>query len=389
MLRDILQSKEKSKLQQQHERLGDNNNTLKTFDTVTNPSPLNNFCTASDSDSHEMMNSLMRGKSSSSKANSEDNDAHSENYNNLSGDESDLDSAYGPINCGDDVPKENDTEQDDATSPADNLSPSDSKEAKRARVENILTTIRQSPQAGFDSLAQASYEMKRQKRKQPQPQQHDVKSLLAPEPKYRKVERMVLQEHIRQLQEQLHAVKRSFHQISSQCDSDDDDDKDLTNGREDLENEETASPLHDNFLRASLRDKDATTPATNGLSPRGHTRDEPGMFSSTPLRFNGKSLGEGLGDVTHVLRGRDSHVPQIPGFALPAFTQQPGLQRVALTLKSEILQAVTQAVDSAVSTVLEKHAGCMNEQQQPDPHKAEIQSQQQQQQPQQTQQQHQ
>ena len=112
MLRDILQSKEKSKLHQQHERLGDNNNTLKTFDTVANPSPLNNFCTASDSDSHEMMNSLMRGKSSSSKANSEDNDAHSENYNNLSGDESDLDSAYGPINCGDDVPKENDTEQD-------------------------------------------------------------------------------------------------------------------------------------------------------------------------------------------------------------------------------------------------------------------------------------
>ena len=399
MLRDILQSKEKKskqneqqqqqtqQQQQQQQQLGDNNNTLKTFDTLSTRSPINNFCTASDSDSHEMMNSLLRGKSSSSKANSvEDNDAQSENFNNLSGDESDLDSSYGgQLACSDEAQKGNDTEQDDDNNTADNMSPTDSKEAKRARVENILTTIRQSPQAGFDTLTQSSYnEMKRQKRKQPQPQQHDVRSILAPEAKCRKVERMVLQEHIRQLQEQLHAVKRSFHQISSQCESDDDD-RDLSMGREDLENDDTAvSPLHDMYVRVPHRDgKDPVMPYVNGLSPRNAaSREDAGPLTSTPsapLRVNGKSPGESTGH-SFSLKVRDSLPTQNGGFASSALPPKSGLQHAALTLKSEIIEAVAEAVDSALSTVLEKHAGTLSEQQQQQPQHVKGESQQNQQQ---------
>nr|KAG5712768.1 hypothetical protein BaRGS_007365 [Batillaria attramentaria] len=300
MLRDILQSNKEK--QAQHDQLTDNNNTLTPFESVSHPHhpSLNTFCTATDSDNQEMMTSLMRNKASSSKANSDDTDAHSDNYGNLSGDESDLDSNYGQMNS-DDLPKENDMDPE-ATSPAENVSTSDSKEAKRARVENILTTIRQSPQAGFESLTQASFEMKRQKRKQPAPQQHDVRSILAPETKKRRVERLMLQEHIRNLEEQrLYAVKRM-------CDLEDED-RDVTSGREYAENEEEeeedegSSLVQDNFLHGSSRDKDALTPTTNGLSPRSATREEPNFLSSsTPLRFGGKPEDETPGDVRHTPR---------------------------------------------------------------------------------------
>ncbi|PVD25625.1 hypothetical protein C0Q70_13284 [Pomacea canaliculata] len=363
MLRDILQSKER-KL---HQTLGhgDNNNTLKTF--TAEPAALTNFCSASDSDNQEMMSSVMRGKSSSSKSNSDDNDAHSDNFANFSGDESDVDSTYGQMTH-DDLPKETDIDPEGLHSPAENPS-TDSKEAKRARVENILTTIRQSPQTGFDSLEQARYEMKRQKRKQPQPQQHDGRSLLGPDPKYRKVERMMMKEHIRQLQEQLHAVTRSFHQM---CDSDDDD-KAFSNGIDDADDEPASPPrsssssnnnnnIHsnNNFLQvcSSMREKDAVTPpVTNGLSPRSLTRDDTMPMTSTPLRMMSKLDVDGVGEMNCMLKPLKRDVSFCSGdLTLPNLAQQPILHRVALSLKSEILHAVTEAVDTAVNNVLEKHA---------------------------------
>lgn len=371
MLRDILQSNKDKKV---HEQLNDNNNTLTPFDSVHHPA-LKTFCTASESD-QEMMSSMMRAKASSSKAISDDTDANSDNYGNLSGDESDLDSTCEQVNH-DDLHKENDLDNE-VTSPAENVSTSDSKEAKRARVENILTTIRQSPQAGFESLTQASFEMKRQKRKQPAPQQHDVRSILAPETKKRRVEmRLMLQEHIRNLEEQrMYAVKKM-------CDLEEQE-RDVTNGREDAENEmyeEENGLIQDNFLHGSSRDKDALTPTTNGLSPRSNTREEPNFLSSTPIRFGGRTEEETEREARHTPKSvRRDGIPLQNGDVPIASILPPqvGLHRVALSLKSEIIQAVTQAVD----TVLEKHANSMS-QQQPEPHHQHRQQQHHQQQQQQ------
>jgi hypothetical protein len=415
MLRDILQNKEKQQQQQAVKKKSSgegNNNTLKAFHSSTNPyspqqPPLgSSFCTSSDS---EMINSMMRGKSSSSKANSEDNDVQS--VHNLSGEDSDVDSFAG-TQSGDDAPadqhtpaknkeeeglngerEEEDEEGDVPASPNgdDSVSLSvmsaspDSKEAKRARVENILTTIRQSPLQGggeFGVLDQNTpLEMKRQKRKQTQPQQHDVRSLLAPDSKYRKV---MLNEHIRQLQQQLHA----FTQMAS-CESDNDDD---------VCDDVADSP--DNFLRVStadLRNKESVSPAANGISPRSAVqpaRDDPLLLaSSTPLRANVKTADTSPADLSLRLKAREAFGAREQGFdpfqngnCFPMFPfpppsiQSASFQRVhALTVKSEIMQAV--------SKVLEKHFGTMNNDTQQELVKSEAAHQEQRQQQQQQQQQ--
>ncbi|XP_076464721.1 uncharacterized protein LOC143296582 [Babylonia areolata] len=354
MLRDILKSSGKENPEQQ---VKDNNNTLKTLGTTPDLSPLNTYCaaTATDSETPDMENPPELEKSSSCKEDPvEDNEDRSETSNTPSGDDSDLDRSPGQTNGKDDAQKENDREQDEAAGPTNSPSPSDSKEAKRARVENILTSIRQCPQTGYDSLAQATYnDMKRQKRKQPQPQQHDTKTSLASKSKYRKLECLVLHRHILQLQKQLHAVKKSVSQIS-RCSSDDED-RDVNSSQEDLENEEA---IQGGVLQPA--DKEAEEPhIVQGFSPRHETE----LLSSPPLCLNGKVTKEGS-ENKNVLKDSDSHDPEKGHLLTP--TIQPSLisQHVSLSLKSEIIQAVKRAVDSAVITVLEKHAGSVNNQQQ-------------------------
>ena len=52
----------------------------------------------------------------------------------------------------------------------------ESKEAKRAHVEDILTSMRQPHISTTDPSFTSAADVKRQKRKQPQPQQHDTKA---------------------------------------------------------------------------------------------------------------------------------------------------------------------------------------------------------------------
>ncbi|KAJ8311855.1 hypothetical protein KUTeg_010594 [Tegillarca granosa] len=84
----------------------------------------------------------------------------------------------------------------------------DSKEAKRARVENILTSMKHSPLSIAEQNGSNFQESRRTKRKQYQPQQHEAKWLEHSANKYKKVERLALQEQLLQLQHQLQAVQK-------------------------------------------------------------------------------------------------------------------------------------------------------------------------------------
>lgn len=76
--------------------------------------------------------------------------------------------------------------------------------AKRARVENILSNMRQSPTPS-DNNSTNNLEVRRQKRKQYQP-----KWLEHSEGKHRKLEKMALQHQLLQLQEQLQHVQKRY-----------------------------------------------------------------------------------------------------------------------------------------------------------------------------------
>lgn len=115
---------------------------------------------------------------------------HTEHTEDLSGDESDGDSAFGRMLNEDNFSKYNSDENHKRT-----MSPDDSsKEAKRARVENIITSMRTVPN----------------KRKQYQPQQHEMRFGEQFEEKSREIERESLREQLAQLQHQLTAVQQKY-----------------------------------------------------------------------------------------------------------------------------------------------------------------------------------
>ncbi|KAL8564279.1 hypothetical protein ACOMHN_050890 [Nucella lapillus] len=359
MLRDILKN---SKQEGAEDQVRDNNNTMKTLDTAPHLSPLNTACAASfnassaasDSENLDSMSSTLPGKSPCVKAEPvEDNHIHSEHS---SGDESDLDNSLRQTNDKDEAQKENDRERDEYCSPNSASPSSDSKEVKRARVENILTSIRQCSQTGCDSLSQITCsDMKRQKRKQPQPQQHEGKTSQASKAKYRKLERLVLHKHILQLQKQLQAVKKTFSEISRG--SSDDEEKDVNGTHEDLENEEY---LQETPVTTHSKEKDVIAPTGQRFSPPEETEHR----SPPSLHMNGKVSRESSENTRYVFKDTDSHAHQNGHLSVPRFQPSLTSQYFSMSLKSEIIQAVKKAVDSAVITVLEKHAGPLTNHQQ-------------------------
>lgn len=192
LLRDILQSKDSYQAQ---------------FSDSINSSGSIKDIYATDCSS-EMISPLLHSKSSDMAFNDRDNDNDLDNDNDIDGD---IDVATDNNSCINDDDQSDDLDersldasvQEDTSKSFDHETDNrESKEEKRAHVEIILTSMRQPlPQDATDpTMLALSGDFKRQKRKQPQPQQHESNML--------HTEELVLQRQIQQLQEQMQAVKR-------------------------------------------------------------------------------------------------------------------------------------------------------------------------------------
>ncbi|XP_005107864.2 uncharacterized protein LOC101848145 [Aplysia californica] len=174
-----------------------------------------------------MISPLLHSKSSDMAYNDRDNDNDVENDNENDGD---VDVKVEGGYAGDRVGDEQSDDQDDSFMDDSNVEDSgkavggsggdnnsslrsgtpavgESKEAKRAHVENILSNMRQSPPPHHphdtmdSSFSSATMDVKRQKRKQPQPQQHDAATM-------NNCEELSLQRQMMHFQEQMQAAKR-------------------------------------------------------------------------------------------------------------------------------------------------------------------------------------
>lgn len=137
---------------------------------------------------------------------------HSATPGDLSSDESDHEThgnMGNSLNGGD---MDRQKSKDDASSTTGSIG--DSLEAKRARIENIIGTMRVSPNRAPGEAAGAGVE-KRHKRKSFVPQQHDVAGSETDEPlpKVRKTEREVLRKQLKQMQTQLQMMQDRYVQL--------------------------------------------------------------------------------------------------------------------------------------------------------------------------------
>ncbi|ESO85420.1 hypothetical protein LOTGIDRAFT_229436 [Lottia gigantea] len=310
LLRDILQSKERKELE--------NNNTIKSY------------CAVDDRENSEMISTMLRAKSNTSAANS-DNDNWSVGADNYSGDDSDIDvdtEDVSDISAAQEV-KESKEDITDELPNGVGVEPEiqDTKEAKRARVENIITSMRHSPPSTADlEVNQTSPEVKRQKRKQYQPQQHEVKSYGASDPKFRKVERAALHDHIQHLQNQLREVKQK-------CDDLCEDEHHLQyNNSSALDNGNIS--FNDNQNNLYKNEKE------NGMDILRNTiRNEwdPSHFfrQASKLVQEQEVLSKSSGKLS-------GNIPP------------PDLHALANSIKTEIVDAISKVVDNAVSKLIEK-----------------------------------
>lgn len=209
LLKDILQQKDK--------KLRENNNSLKSFmvngrDVQDNSDLIaqllkNNPGSHSHSAMMEDRESLRLGTQVESESDS-DRDSYTETCR-FNGDEDlgdTMDSENKDGSCED---KHWNSENYDLMGQSGK--DGDSMEAKRARVENIITSMRPSPSGlGGEVGSQLSPDMRRPKRKQYQPQQHDSKYVPHSASKYRK------QEERDKLKEQLEFVQRTLQQMQKQ-----------------------------------------------------------------------------------------------------------------------------------------------------------------------------
>ncbi|XP_055956977.1 uncharacterized protein LOC130012897, partial [Patella vulgata] len=313
LLRDILQSKDRKELE--------NNNTIKSY------------CVVEDRENSEMISSMLRAKSNTSAANS-DNDNWSVNADNYSVDDSDIDvDTEEQINNSEIATTQGSPEaNDDIQNGLSGDTEQDSKEAKRARVENIITSMRPMSQINCDEINRSSPEIKRQKRKQYQPQQHDVKNFGDPETKYRKVERAALQEHIQQLQNQLRVVKQK-------CD-------DLCEDEQQLHSAHSDGLLHgysenNEHLSHGCKIEKENCVKENGYDIiRNTCRNEwdPSHF----IRQASKLVQEQ--EVLSKSSGKKTDT-----------AQSPDIHALANSIKTEIVEAINKVVDNAVNKLLEKN----------------------------------
>ncbi|KAH9496108.1 hypothetical protein Btru_012048 [Bulinus truncatus] len=238
LLRDIL-----------HHKDAYNNSLLKDSDSLKD-SIYSTDCNT------EMISPLLHSKSSDMAYSARDNDLDNEdieiaNDNNSSVNEEDQ---------SDDL----DDRSPDASVQGDGLkldgrgemSQVESKEAKRANVDKLLASQRLSPHGNAMDTTAAGLmmaEMKRQKRKQPQPQQHDANSA--------HFEDLPIRRQIQQLEEQLEAMKRKRNEDLTLNDDDDTEEEGEDLGRR----SKPSSPLNIEVKRPRLDMNGSTKPSSPRL----------------------------------------------------------------------------------------------------------------------------
>lgn len=297
ILRDILQNKEK----QMQENLGNNNCIKELCGGIPKDS-----CQTAD-----LEKMTMKAMASNYRGDTNDHESvHS--LEDLSCDGSEYGSDRNQYI--DDI-EENEAAYDMKQCDRNSVDGDENKEAKRARVENILSHIRQSSPSPGEPGDHNSQEVRRQKRKQYQPQQHDTKFLDHSNRKYRKLEKRALQDQLLHLQQQLQIVHKKYIELQTE--------DDFMNGEDEVEN--------DSHLQLKLN---VEKPFFN----HKHFENDPFQSSNAKGKINGHC---------------EDRSQQLKPFTNEPL-QQLDVSNLANTLKSKLTDAVACAVESVVSEIMKE-----------------------------------
>ena len=309
LLREILQNKE-SKMSN-NTTTTTNNNTNNNNNNNNNNNSIKSFCSNGNAADSDMIDGMLRSKAGTRDTHSVDT-ASVHSCCNGSVADSDVDSARGDGDV-DDVVDDEKVYDDMAANDLEDSPVGDTKEAKRARVENIITSMRPSSGDHPDSSSVNSSDLRRPKRKQLQPQQHDTKFGCS-EAKYHRGNHNVLHEHIMQLQHQLQVVKQRCDALCG-----DDVNSDVS---------KQVSKYSD-AVRMWMKEKEMENKECNGI---GYDSRPDELVIPKP------------GDFNNVFKAASSK----------ALVEPEDLQQIAESVKTEIVQSITKAVDSAVNKLIEK-----------------------------------
>lgn len=303
LFRDFLQGKDGKT----SDKIGNNNNVK---DILING---NDMETATTERSGHLIQNMIGS------FNGSDNEQQSINSGDLSMDESNFSSTENIENGDDSDTGDGQFDVDNGTENGPFCN-EDSKEAKRARVENILTSMKHSPLSIAEQNGSSFQESRRTKRKQYQPQQHEAKWLEHSSNKYRKVERLALQDQLLQLQHQLQAVQKRI---------------------EFYDKEQNGQNLFEN-----MGGQDAVSEKTD-------SSDKFKMDSKSNKVNNGPLVGEQLNN------NRSSSFKQ----AVSEPLQQLDVENLANSLKNELTSAVSSAIDITMNKFLEERSAKIAEKQ--------------------------
>ena len=248
---------------------------------------------------------------------------------------------------------------------------SESLEAKRARVETIISGMRTSPSHALSDMNGANGAERKPKRKQYIPQQHANSD--EPNPKVRKVEKDAFQSQIKHMQQQLTDMQqRYFHMFQMEMGM---ANPELSNYVVNLaENNRT---FMENRMGGKLPERPQASPEKRdpSVNPRlgftGHSDFDPAHF----LKQASKLVRDPEGGLKHGL------VPETP----------EDLDNLAKMLKAEISKSVGMLIDDVVAKFIKSQKKLQDQKQQEkqqQQQQQQQQNQQQQQQPAQQQQQH-
>ncbi|XP_041352691.1 prospero homeobox protein 1-like isoform X2 [Gigantopelta aegis] len=295
LLREILQNKEN--------KMSNNNNN-------NNNNSIKSFCPNGNMPDSDMIEGMLRSKPGARDTHSVDT-ASVHSCCNGSVADSDVDSARGDGDV-EDVVDDEKVYDDMVTNDLEDSPVGDTKEAKRARVENIITSMRPSSGDHPDNASVNSSDMRRPKRKQLQPQQHDTKFGCS-ETKYHRGNHNVLHEHILQLQHQLQVVKQRCDALCGD---------DVTGDV----NKQVSK--YSDAVRMWMKEKEMENKECNGVA-----------FESRPDELVIPKPGD-----FNAFKAATSK----------ALVEPDDLQQMAESVKTEIVQSITKAVDSAVNKLIEK-----------------------------------
>ena len=258
-----------------------------------------------------------------------ENDNISVNSGEFSGEESDFErhNSTSRLNDEDDVLDEEYemmNNGDDGSEFCDNEEEEDSKEAKRARVEDILTNMRQSPN-NVDDPANGNNSEVRRKRKQYQP-----KWLEHSENKFRKLERLALQDQLIHLKNQLTIVQRRYIELF------DGDQMSAGKALEELRNRDTTESSDINAEQMSNKQQIATSDKLHEGFKLFQPHLDVNPIKQYPSVNNYKQSG------IDILAGKSARHADL------------NIQNLSESLKSQISNVVSSTVDSVLGNYLKE-----------------------------------